>query len=400
MNDERLLHLLERAGDAGRVDAGMRARLVVQQAFAERADEQRVGRVRGPLAVALALVLAAGIGVVAATSPGAAIAQWVRDHVVGKPGVRHSQPALTHLPGGGRVLLRSPDGVWVVNADGSRRLLPGYAGATWSPRGLFIGAWRGRELFAVEPGGRVHWSLARAQPIRAADWSPDGYRIAYLTGQQLRVVAGDGTGDRAIRSSAATVSPAWRPRSPHLLAFAPHVSVVELVATDARALVWRHRVGERVGALSWSADGSQLAVAGRTGVTILDGRNGSIRRVIRMPAGARVRSVSFAHRGGKLAVVTRSPGGRARAFLVSAAAKHGRPRELFAGAGRFEQPQWSPDDRWVLLGWPAADQWLFLRAARVSSIRAVGAIAKQFSSDPRHTSFPRLSGWCCSPDGS
>jgi hypothetical protein len=134
-------------------------------------------------------------------------------------------------------------------------------------------------------------------------------------------------------------------------------------------------------------------------VTILDGRNGSIRRVIRMPAGARVRSVSFAHRGQKLAVVTRTLNGRARAFLVSAAATRGRPQELFAGAGRFEQPQWSPDDRWVLLGWPTADQWLFLRAARVSSIRAVGAIAKQFSSDPRRTSFPRLSGWCCSTDG-
>jgi dipeptidyl aminopeptidase/acylaminoacyl peptidase len=196
------------------------------------------------------------------------------------------------------------------------------------------------------------------------------------------------------------VPPAWRPHAPHLLAFASHALVVELVATDARALVWRHRVGERVSALSWSADGSRLAVAGRTGVTILDGRNGSIRGVIRMPAGASVRSLSFSHRGQKLAVVTRSLGGRARAVLLSAAATRSRPHELFAGVGRFEQPQWSPDDRWVLLGWPTADQWLFLRAARVSSIRAVGAIAKQFSSDPRRAAFPRLGGWCCSRDGS
>ncbi|HEX4733431.1 MAG TPA: WD40 repeat domain-containing protein [Thermoleophilaceae bacterium] len=399
MTGERLQRLLERAGDVGRADAEVRARLVVQQAFGERAPEARPAVSRGPLAVAVAVVAAALIAVVAATSPGAAIAQWLRDHVIGKPGLRHSAPALTHLPGGGRLLLRSQEGVWVVTADGTRRLLAGYAGATWSPRGLYIGAWRGRELFAVEPGGRVHWSLARPGRIRAADWSPDGYRIAYLTGDQLRVVAGDGTGDGVLRTRVALIAPAWRPQSPHLLAFAARPRMVDLVATDARALVWRHRVRERVAALSWSADGTLLAVAGRAGVTILNGRSGAVRRVIRMPHAERVRSIAFSQRGHKLAVVTRSARGRARAFVVPVTAAHPRPRELFEGAGSFEQPQWSPDDRWVLLGWPTADQWLFLRAARVSSIRAVGAIARQFSSDPRRATFPRVGGWCCGPGG-
>jgi hypothetical protein len=400
MNDERLAHLLERAGDVGQAEAGVRARLVVQQAFAERAEEAPHTRARQPLAVALALVVGGLIAVVAATSPGAAIAHWLRDHVVGKPGVQHSQPALTHLPGGGRILVRSHEGVWVVNADGSRRLLPGYAGATWSPHGLYVGAWRGRELFAVEPAGRVHWSIARSQQIHAADWSPDGYRIAYMPGRRLRVIAGDGTGDALLRARVALVPPAWRPRAPHVLAFAGRPRVVDLVATDARALVWRHRLRERISALSWSADGSQLAVGGRTKVAILDGRSGALRKTIPLARGSSLRSLSFSHRGHKLAIVTRGAGGRAHAFLLSTAAPHSLMRELFAGAGSFEQPQWSPDDRWLLLSWPTADQWLFVRAARVSSIRAVSAIASQFSPDPRRSTFPRLSGWCCSPNGS
>ena len=35
------------------------------------------------------------------------------------------------------------------------------AGGSWSPHGRFVVAWRGGELLAVEPGGRVRWSLAR-----------------------------------------------------------------------------------------------------------------------------------------------------------------------------------------------------------------------------------------------
>lgn len=412
MSDERLQRLLERAGDDGRAQAELRSWPIVHEAFVqERAARppRRFARTmlagegavppprrfaRPALALAGIAVLAAAVAL-AVSDPGAAVARWVRDQIVGKPGVEKSAPALTRLPGGGRMLVAARQGVWVVNADGSRRLLRGYAGATWSPRGLYIGAWRGHELFAIEPGGRVHWSLARSGRIRAADWSPDGYRIAYLSGRGLRVVAGDGTGDRRLRSRVTPVAPRWKPNAPHLLAFAPRARVVDVVATDARALAWRHLVPQRTRALAWSADGRRLAVAGRTTVTILDGPSGATRRRIAAPSGFSVTDIAFSHAGRQLAIALTAPDGRARAITLALHSAHSRPRQLFAGTGRFSQVQWSPDDRWVQVSWPAADQWLFLRSTRVSAVSAVRDIARQFDPGRPRAHFPRVEDWCC-----
>jgi dipeptidyl aminopeptidase/acylaminoacyl peptidase len=392
VSEAHLQRLLERAGDDGRARAELRSWPVVREAFAQRPAPARVPRT---LRVAAAIAAAALLIAVAATSPGAAVADWVRDHIVGKPGVKRSAPALTHVPGGGRMLVAARDGVWVVAGDGSRRLLRGYAGATWSPRGLYVGAWRGHELFAIEPGGRVHWSLARKGSIRAADWSPDGYRIAYLSGSSLRVVAGDGTGDAELRARVAPVAPRWKPRAPHLLAFASRPRVIDVVATDARALAWRRVLRDPAATLEWSADGRVLAVASRAGVSVLDGRSGRLHRRIAAPPGFTVSALAFANHGRELAFTMNSGDGRARAIAVDIRAPDAKPRRLFAGSGRFTGVQWSPDDGWVLISWPAADQWLFLRSARVSGVSAVRDIARQFEPGARHARFPSVAGWCC-----
>ena len=127
------------------------------------------------------------------------------------------QPALVHVPGGGRLLVQGGDGAWVVFADGAKRRLGGYAGAAWSPHGRFVIAWQGSELTALDPGGRVRWSLARAGRVDMARWAPvDGFRIAYLAGDELRVVNGDGTGDRRFAAARRDVAPAWRPDDAHV----------------------------------------------------------------------------------------------------------------------------------------------------------------------------------------
>ena len=393
MSDERLHKLLVRAGDDGRASAERRTWPVIEAAFAAERPRSRPYRSRAILALALAA--AALLAAVAVTRPGAAVADWLRDQIVGKPGVKHPAPALTHLPAGGRVLVVSAGGVWVVQSDGSRRLLPGYAGATWSPHGLYLGAWRGHELFAVEPNGRVHWSLARRGPIRAVDWSPDGYRIAYLSGRSLRVVAGDGTGDVPLRAHVAAVAPAWRPHAPHLLLFAARPRVVELVAGDVRAVAWRRPLSTPVRSLAWSADGRVAAVAGDARVIILDGASGRVRNVIAAPRGFRVGAIAFAHAGSQLALILQTRTGHARAVTVDALRRSGRPRPLFTGAGRFTRVQWSPNDRWLLISWPAADQWLFVRSSHVNAIRAVSDIARQFDPGARTARFPQIAGWCC-----
>ena len=63
----------------------------------------------------------------------------------------------------------------------------------------------------------------------------------------------------------------------------------------------------------------------------------------------------------------------------------GHGRLLFAGPGAFGSIVWSPDGRWLLVGWPTADQWLFLHGSRV---HAVANIREQFPR-PDHQG-PRL----------
>ena len=44
---------------------------------------------------------------------------------------------------------------------------------------------------------------------------------------------------------------------------------------------------------------------------------------------------------------------------------------------------WAPDGRWLLAGWKAADQWVFIRTGSrarptIERLRAVGNISRQF----------------------
>ena len=65
-------------------------------------------------------------------------------------------------------------------------------------------------------------------------------------------------------------------------------------------------------------------------------------------------------------------------------------RLLFRGTGFFRQVAYSPNGRWLLVSWPTANQWVFVRS---TPRKIVGAsrIAVQFGG------FPRVSGWCCAP---
>ena len=137
----------------------------------------------------------------------------------------------------GRMLVSSSQGTWIVRGDGTRLRLGPWTGATWSPRGLYVAAWRGRELSAVAPNGRVAWTIAARGPVRDAAWSPDGYRIAYRRDDALAVVAGDGTGARVLAQPVRAVAPAWRPGAPHTLAWVGASGRVEVRDVDTGALV-------------------------------------------------------------------------------------------------------------------------------------------------------------------
>jgi WD40 repeat protein len=281
-------------------------------------------------------------------------------------------------------------------------LLGDYEEASWSPRGLFVVATRDHELFALEPGGRPRWSLARAGRVRHARWSPDGFRIAYLSGSGVRVVAGDGTGDAALVPNVALTAPAWRPDTRHRLAYADRRGRVAVVDTDTKRTLWRSGPGSVPAELAWSADGARLLVLSSEQVRVLDSRGRSL-LTLRMAPGTRAQTVAFAPGGDAFALVSYAEAAeRTRLELVRFAEK-GAAQRLLSGLGRFGDIAWSPDGQWLLAAWRDADQWVFIhtgakRRAPIERLRAVANITRQF--DPgggRGAAFPQLDGWCCPP---
>jgi Tol biopolymer transport system component len=364
MSDD-LRRRLESAPVPHAAAAATRARTVVGAAARERSARRRRHR-------ALATVLVLGGALAAAGTPGAAVGEWVQRQV-GSPAPPPAQPAAEpaqRLPAAGRLLVRDARGLQVVGPRGDRVRLGHYDGATWSPRGLFLAAWSGTRLTALTPAGEARWSIAAPAPIHAARWSPDGYRIAYVTtAGELRVVAGDGSGDRRA-AAARAVAPAWRPGRPHTLAYAAPDG--RILVRDADGGAARAAGGAPAGtrALTWAAGGRRLAAVAPRRIAIL--RPGARRpRVIQRPApGARFGAAAYAPRTGQaLAYVMRA---RGRSTLIVG-------REVFSTRSRITALAWSADARWLMLD--ARD------AGQLIAVRIVGR--------PRILSYPggRLDGW-------
>jgi hypothetical protein len=353
---------------------------------------------RRPWAAIVAVVLALGAGaagVAAASAPRSDVGRFVRDVLgVGDPGAR---PALVNVPGGGRLLVAAGTSTWIVADDGAKRRLGAYAGATWSPRGLFAAVWRGGELSAVDPRGRVRWSLPpRSQPVTAARWAPgDGFLVAYVSGGALRVVGGDGSGDRELAAVRAGSVPAWRPGAQHVIAYVDEHARVTVAAADTGERLWREGTRVARGAqLLWSAAGDRLLVLTPRRLLLYDG-GGRFVAARDVPAGFAAQHAVWAPRGRQVAVVRTSRATRHSEVVVLDAARGLRARVLPAGPGRFGAPAWSPNGRWLLLPWPEADQWLFLRPDGTRRVSAVANIARQFAPGGARPAFPRTVTWCC-----
>jgi hypothetical protein len=336
---------------------------VVRSAYSEREAVPR-SRVRGRWALA-AVGVAAVCAAAALSPPGRAVVNAVRRSI----GIEHAAPALFRLPSSGRLLVSGRGGAWVIAADGSKRRLGDWTEAAWSPHGLFVVAASRNGLVAVEPSnGTVRWSLARPN-VSLPRWggTRTDTRLAYFSGSSLRVVAGDGTGDRLLTRAAVHVAPVWQPER-HVLAFATRSGYLVVQNVDSGAVVARHRVAGVVRALAWSADGTRLAVASSRGVRVF-GRAG-----VSLPV-RNVSAVAFA-RDGELALLTPS------ALLV-----YGTEgvQTVLRVQTRLAGVAWSPDGRWLVTSLPRADQWVFVGRGRVL---AVSHITRQFGG-----AAPSLDGW-------
>jgi hypothetical protein len=377
----------------GEEDARRRAWAVAQAALAERAPVRR--RSPSPLILAGALVLlvvAAGL-----TAPGRATAEWVRERLaaVADPAPREARrapkPAVEALPGGGRILVVNAHGPTVFGLPGGPRVLLGAVdSASWSPHGRYVAAVRGTELIAVDLTGRRRWHVAGPRPIDGVRWAPSGFRVAYLAvvpggpGRELRVVAGDGTGDRAV-APAGPALPAWAPdTATNVLAYVDATGAIAVRDVDSGRLLWRARPRESPRALSWSHDGHRLIAVGARAVTSYTGHGGEVAGRHRAPRGTENVAGAYAPYGRRYVVVRRVQAtGDHRLLLVA----HGRERLLQVGGGALRAVAWSPDGHWLVLDQPARASWSLMRlTARGPDIPRTLAAGRG----------ARLAGWCCS----
>jgi hypothetical protein len=403
MRNDPLERALREAPIPASAEAERRGLAVVEAAYGELATGRgEVGGRRPSLPrLALALGIVTLLAAVLLSPAGAAVRDWVGDVVA--TSAPRPEPGLAEIPGGGRLLVQSAAGPWVVQADGSRRLLGDYGEATWSPRGLYVAAAEGRSLSALEPDGTPHWSITAPGRVRDPRWSPSRYRIAYRSGDELRVVAADGSGDELLDDGLAPVAPAWSPLGAPEVAYLDVTGLLLIADSESGGRLASAPAGTDVRQLEWGANGAAilevspeslrlqevrpLKVAARPGIEFL--------RELPLPPGTTVVDAALAPQRRLVAAVLtdwRKSGTRSSVVLFGAQGKE--PRRLLSVPGSLGEVTWSPDGKRLLVAWPGADQWLFLPVGR-GAARAIARISSVFAPGGRAASFPRVEGWCC-----
>jgi hypothetical protein len=358
----------------------------VRAAFEQREPVSWPVRHARPL---IALAVAGALIAAALTPPGEAVVNEVRD-AIGREriaGVPQAREALFSLPTSGRLLVDSGRGSWIVRPDGSRRLLGRYREPAWSPHGLFVAAVREGELVALTPEGTVRWSLPRRGQVSSPVWT--GTRtdtdIAYLRDRELRVVAGDGEGDRLLAANAAAIAPAWRPGGRRVIAYVARPSRLRVLDGETGEELWSAPMSDpKSASLEWSHDGRRLLLEEGKRIRLF-AADGRLVRSLAAPPGRFFLDAAL------------RPGGHAFAYSVvhpprNRSVVYGADgRQLFAGAGWLVDLAWAPDGRWLTFAWPEADQWVFLRTPGVGRIQAVSNVSRQLGR------LAHVAGWCCAP---
>lgn len=386
MTESELRSLLLSETLPDELEAQRRSWAMVRAGFEQRERVPWAHRRWRPL---IALAVGTALLAAALTPPGRGLAERLREAVA------PPAPEPLTLPAPGRLLVAADTGTWVVQKDGSKRRLGAYEDAVWSPRGLFVGATRGRTLVALEPNGRVRWTLSHRTALSQPRWSPSGFRIAYRSGDALRVVAGDGTSDRLLARSAGPAAPSWRPGTAHVLAFADRQGGINIVNTDTGSGVLATHLAAAARELAWSSDGTRLLALLGERIEIYTEDLRQI-RTIPTPSGQTASDLAPAPEGRQLAFTVYDASTETSSVLLADVGEAREPRTLFTGEGRFDGLAWSPDGRWLLAGWPDADQWLFLRAPNVRRVITVSSVAAEF--DPGgsgESRFARIVSWCC-----
>jgi hypothetical protein len=391
VNETELRRRLEAEPAPGEEAAGERAWPIVRTAHAERA---RVPWIERHSRLVIALALLGVLAVAAVTPPGQALVDTVRESVREEAPPEH---AFDRVPGGGRLLVLSASGPWVVHEDGSKRLLGRYDDAAWSPRGLFVVATQGGRLVTVDAkSGDVHWSLSRSERVADARWSGGGLdtRIAYRAGSSLHVVAGDGSPDYVLADGVLPVAPAWQGDS-HVLAYAGGDRRIHIVDVDSRQEVWR--TAQIGGVRQLLFDHRRVVAVTRRAIWVLTPHKRTLFE--RVARGHSILSVTLVPFSG-VVLADYDEAADATELIVPTCSTSGNcllipDLHAYRGAGRVADLTTSPDGRWFAAASPDADQFLFFRRLpRLGKVVSVSDVTAEFGPGAtRAESFPRIAGW-------
>jgi hypothetical protein len=376
---------------------------------------------RSPLPrLAAVLAVALALGALLLTPAWAAVRDWVGGAFESTP-MPAPRTGLGPIPSGGRLLVQTSAGAWVVEPDGARHLLDGYREASWSPHGLFIAAVSGDLLTAVEPDGDAHWTVRASAPVADPRWSPSGELVAYRSGAGLRLVAGDGSEDRTLDESVTPVAPAWDPAGRPDLAYVDargalrvldsmtgHAAATATALPGIRGLEWADGSTGRADRTSAAGDG------GAEGGVLLEvsARRLRVRAVALGPAGRgrfghprelsvapaeTVRAAALSPDGRSVAALLVRRGDAApraaRTDLVVYSTLTGGARRLGSVPGRLTEVAWSPRGNRLLVAWPSFDEWLFV-PPHLAKGTAMTGVAGAFGATGG-APFPSVGGWCC-----
>ena len=217
------------------------------------------------------LPAAATLGAVAVA--GAALAATDRlDVRIGEPAAQE-RPATPAAPASGAALVpEGSEGLALV--AGGRLWLGARSGlgvqglavstAELSPNALYAAVGIGRALVAIAPDGRRAWSHPTAGPVVAAAWAPNPIVVAYVVrrgdGHELRVIEGDGDGDRLVDDDVAPLRPSWRADT-QALAYVDAGGQARVAGYPSLATRTVAAPAAGVAAVAYAPEGDRLALA-------------------------------------------------------------------------------------------------------------------------------------------
>ena len=232
-------------------------------------------------------------------------------------------------------------GVFMLASGKPRHLVNG-SGAAWSPDGrrIAVVTGAGAALRVVDPNGR-YGAIVALGPVSSADWSPDAKKLVFERFGWIHVVDADGTDERRI---ARGTSPAWSPGG-RRIAFVSDRSgtddVYAVRATGGGLQQLTSGAGNESDP-AWSPNGKRLAyVTDESGMPEIGLIDVASRKVSALTAdGVMAASPAWSPDGRRIAYVSSRATGDE---VWSVRAAGGASRRVAAGPA--EHPHWRPSPK-------------------------------------------------------